>query len=253
MCPGAQDDAQCVVTPPASNSTPPHYCPVINGTPVCASDADLGLTGAGGTFVAGVYIPRLQYRDLHPGHRSGSRRPGSLHRGLHSRHRQRGLGGQPPDRLGRQHRGRLRPGTVAADRRLPRLSRSEGPSWRTPAGSATPTRRPTRGDGQMTGTRPRPLATPKDAPRSRLTHTGITRDANRRRPQMNINHLGIAAVRRRARATIGSARRARLFSERRASGNATTAPLAAVESWPQVRAARPRSPYRGPTPIPQPG
>ena len=59
VCPGAQDDAQCVVTPPASNSTPPHYCPVINGTPVCASDADLGLTGAGGTFVAGVYIPDL--------------------------------------------------------------------------------------------------------------------------------------------------------------------------------------------------
>ena len=57
VCLGAQDEAQCVVTPPASSSAPPHYCPVINGASLCASDADLGLTGGGGTFVAGVYIP----------------------------------------------------------------------------------------------------------------------------------------------------------------------------------------------------
>ena len=56
-CLDAQGDGQCVVTPPTATSTPPHDCPIINGTSLCASDADLGLSGSGGTFVAGVYLP----------------------------------------------------------------------------------------------------------------------------------------------------------------------------------------------------
>ena len=59
MCPGAQDDAQCVVTPPASNLTPPHYCPGDQRNAGVRIRRRPGLTGAGGTFVAGVYIPDL--------------------------------------------------------------------------------------------------------------------------------------------------------------------------------------------------
>ena len=65
-CLDAQGDGQCVVTPPTATPTPPHDCPIINGTSLCASDADLGLSGSGGTFVAGVYLPDIVKVDAPP-------------------------------------------------------------------------------------------------------------------------------------------------------------------------------------------
>ena len=100
MCLDAQGDGQCVVTPPTATPTPAHDCPIINGTSLCASDADLGLSGSGGTFVAGVYLPDIVKVDAPPEiyispTASGSAspaRPSSLatpRRGLHPGHRHR--------------------------------------------------------------------------------------------------------------------------------------------------------------------